>query len=125
MQPVNLFNLASQQANWITARQEAIASNIANVNTPDYKALGVASFKDVLGKRAGGLDVTNTRHIQPGRGDGTSAIAINQRDGANGAGTGVRLEHELIDASGVRRDYEMNTAIVKSFHRMILSTVRR
>jgi flagellar basal-body rod protein FlgB len=33
MQPVSLFDLASQQARWLSVRQSAVAGNVANINT--------------------------------------------------------------------------------------------
>lgn len=39
MQPVNLFDLATQQAKWLSVRQTTVASNVANINTPGYRRL--------------------------------------------------------------------------------------
>jgi flagellar basal-body rod protein FlgB len=36
MQPIQLFELTSKQAHWLTVRQSVVAGNIANVNTPGY-----------------------------------------------------------------------------------------
>ena len=48
MQPIQLFKLASQQAQWLSVRQTVVAGNIANVNTQGYAAKDVESFKAVL-----------------------------------------------------------------------------
>ena len=48
MEPVNLFDLATRQSQWLAVRQSAIASNIANVNTPGYTANDVEPFEKVL-----------------------------------------------------------------------------
>ena len=48
MGPVQLFELASQQAHWLSARQVAVAENIANANTPGYKAADVPPFESRL-----------------------------------------------------------------------------
>lgn len=34
MGPVNLFDLASRQSQWLAVRQSSIAGNIANASTP-------------------------------------------------------------------------------------------
>ena len=36
----------------------------------------------------------------------------------------VVLENELMKAGEVRREFELNTAIVKAFHRMIMLSVK-
>jgi Flagella basal body rod protein len=45
MGPIHLFDLASQQARWLSARQIAVAENIGNANTPGYKAKDVPPFE--------------------------------------------------------------------------------
>jgi flagellar basal-body rod protein FlgB len=45
MSVIHLFDLASQQARWLSARHIAVASNIANANTPGYKAADVPPFE--------------------------------------------------------------------------------
>lgn len=39
---------ASQRMNWLSERQKVIAENIANADTPDYKARDVESFESYL-----------------------------------------------------------------------------
>ena len=53
MTGVYLFDLASQQARYLAVRQATIASNVANANTPDYKARDVVPFSEVMARTAG------------------------------------------------------------------------
>jgi flagellar basal-body rod protein FlgB len=48
MEPVYLFNLIDQQKSWLSARQALVAQNVANVNTPGYKAQDVLPFARVM-----------------------------------------------------------------------------
>ena len=119
---IPLFDLASRQAHWLAARQASVASNIANVNTPRYMSVDVEPFESVLKGKSKTLSVSNPSHMQ------TSSIAA----GASGSGdvssvssgAAVNIENELLKEGEVHRAFELNTAIVKSFHRMIMSTVR-
>ena len=45
MQILPLLDMAHQQASWLSARQSAVAANIANANTPDYQARDVTPFE--------------------------------------------------------------------------------
>jgi flagellar basal-body rod protein FlgB len=63
MGPVHLFELASQQAQWLSARHVAVASNIANANTPGYKAIDVPPFETVLNDSNATLHTTSPLHI--------------------------------------------------------------
>jgi flagellar basal-body rod protein FlgB len=63
MGPVHLFDLASQQALWLSARQVAVAENIANANTPGYRAADVPPFESVFNDTNLTMAATNTAHI--------------------------------------------------------------
>ena len=41
MNPIQLFELASRQAEWLSVRQQVVATNIANANTPGYSRQSV------------------------------------------------------------------------------------
>lgn len=117
---VSLFDLASRQANWLTARQAAIAGNVANVNTPDFKAVDVEPFEAVLNGGASRLMATHAGHVgaaSAGAGDTPNVKTL-------ASGQSVEIEKELMKAGEVQRAYDLNAAIVKSFHKMMLSTVR-
>ena len=40
------------------------------------------------------------------------------------SGNSVSLEQEMLKAGDVNKDYSLNTAIIKSFHRMFMSTAK-
>jgi flagellar basal-body rod protein FlgB len=72
-------------------RHEAIASNIANIETPNYKRVDVAqSFQDELKAAIGTRDTTTISSLRPALVEDTTAIAAN-RDGNT-----VQLESELL-----------------------------
>jgi flagellar basal-body rod protein FlgB len=125
MQPVQLFDLASQQAKWLSVRQATIAGNVANANTPGYTAMDVEPFEKVLAKTTPSMISTDASHLG---GDAFgSAIGMREEElqvPVSPSGNSVVLEEEMIKAGDVRRAFELNTAIVKAFHRMILMTTR-
>lgn len=125
MQPVNLFALASQQARWLSVRQTAVSSNIANVNTPGYGAVDVESFDAVLDQTRVAMRATHPGHIAVGAtADALSVRQTNENSPIMPSGNSVVLEDELLKSGEVRRSMELNTAIVKAFHRMLMSTTR-
>lgn len=125
MQPVNLFNLASQQSQWLAVRQSAIAGNIANVNTPGYGTAEIEPFEKVLDNQRVSLKATQVGHFEAGVTD--AAFAVRNENTGNSvlpSKNTVVLENELMKAGEVRRTYELNTAIVKAFHRMMMLSVK-
>ena len=118
---VNLFELAAKQSQWLSVRQSAIAANIANVNTPGFRALEVEPFEKVLDGTRVGMRATQAAHLSAGA--GAEAVAVRQRDDGGSmllSQNSVVLENELMNAGEVRRAFELNTAIVKAFNRMTL-----
>lgn len=125
MDPVNLFSLASQQSRWLSVRQAAVAGNIANANTPGYGAADVQPFQAILDGRRVALNATQQGHF------GSDAQAASYTASQQGTGasllegtTPVQVEEELMKAGEIRRSFELNTAIVRSFNRMILMTTK-
>lgn len=125
MQPLYLLGLASRHAQWTSMRQAAIAGNIANANTPGYQAADVAPFSAVLDKTR--LDMARTRadHLDmPAADAATHARASAGAWGVTHSGNSVSLEQEMLKADEVNRAYSLNTSIVRSFHRMLLTSVK-
>ncbi|MGB3502545.1 MAG: flagellar basal body rod protein FlgB [Mesorhizobium sp.] len=124
VQSVQLFELATQQSRWLAARQAAVAGNIANVNTPGYRSVDVAPFKQVLENATAQLSTTATSHIPLGGGGHAYGLHAVESSSVLPSENSVQLEQELMKSGEVRRAFELNTAIVKAFHRMMMSTVR-
>ena len=125
MQPVQLFDLAAQQARWLAVRQSAIAGNIANVNTPGYAGVDVEPFERVLENTRVAMAATQVAHFSGGATEAGLAVRETRDDPAlMPSGNTVVLEDELMKAGEVRRAFEINTAVVKAFHRMMMMTAR-
>ena len=61
---ISFFRDASRRIEWLTARQEVISGNVANANTPAYKARDVAPFETLLNREpTGTLRLTHDRHL--------------------------------------------------------------
>jgi flagellar basal-body rod protein FlgB len=125
MGPLPLFGLAAQHAKWLSVRQAAVSQNLANVNTPGFRALDVRPFQDVLQRVQTDLATTNAGHITASP-LSASAAALKQADGSDvtASGNSVGLEQELLKAGEINRNYAMDSGVVKAFHRMLLASVK-
>ena len=125
MGPLYLFDLASSQARWLEVRQSTIAANVANANTPGFKARDVEPFNKVLDATPVRLAQTSPTHMQLSPTE-TDARATAKKDSWEvvHSGNSVSLEQEMVKGGEVNRDYSMNSAIVRSFHRMLLSSAK-
>lgn len=125
MSGIGLFGVAFQQAQWLSVRQTAIAENIANANTPGYRAVDVEPFESVLQKAGLDLSRSASGHMATGM-NGIRPPAIeNSKDiKVSASGNSVSVERELIKADEVNRAYALNTNVVKAFHKMLLMSVK-
>lgn len=123
--PVYLFDLASRQAQWLAARQTTISGNIANANTPGYRARDVEPFVDILDKTKLAMAATDNGHIgfDASRPDAMKVKKADTWDTVYSRNS-VSMEQELIKAGEVNRQHSLNTSILKAFHRMLMSTAR-
>ena len=127
METIQLLDLASRKSAWLAARQATLASNVANANTPGYRAKDIAPFADVLAKTQLELVSTSGAHLTlsntgSGTGVGTSEEA-NAFD-VSETGNSIGVESEMIKAGEVNRDYATTTNIVKTFHAMLMASLK-
>jgi flagellar basal-body rod protein FlgB len=125
MGPVHLFDIASQQARWLSVRQTTVAENVSNANTPGFKAAEVAPFEEVFNDASMRMAATNPGHLGLDR-MAPDAVAINDAGPweVTHSGNSVSLEKEMIKAGEVRRTYSLNTSIVRAFNQMLMASLK-
>jgi len=144
---IPLFQALSHKMSWLGQRQQVLARNIANVNTPGYKPkdLEAPDFGAILrgatpdgsgssGSRgaAGGavpLYVTHANHIGASpSGDAIPAgtVEVVQPDApSRPSGNAVMIEHELMKVGKTAMDYELTTSIYRRYVAMFRTAIGR
>lgn len=112
-----LFTALSEKMSWLSARQNVLAQNVANADTPNYQARDVKApdFQQVMeaaGMEVASMRTTNLRHIAMT----TSTPASYQETAAEGeegtpTGNAVSLEEEMIKLSDTQVQYQAATNI--------------
>ena len=122
---MTFFNLAHRRMNWLGTRQQVIAQNVANTDTPGYKSMDVAAFADTLaGARASGLRTTNARHIGGGAGaDGIRTSEDKDVYESSLDGNTVSLEQQSIKAAEISENYRMAAQLYRKGHDMLTLAV--
>lgn len=125
MGPIHLFDVASRVNHWLTVRQSAIAQNVANANTPGFKAQDVKPFESTLEAMSLAMASPRPGHMTytPAAGARTQ---VNPEEGAEvlHSGNTVNLESEMSKAGEVNRAYALNTSVLKAFHRMLMTSAK-
>ncbi len=122
---IYLFQVASQKAQWLSARQTAVASNVANASTPGYRAVDVQPFSAMLDTSPIAMVTTNAAHITPATSPLDSLKEV-ETDPAEQtlSGNTVNLEQQMINLGDVSRDFSMTSGIRRAFHQLMLAAIK-
>ncbi len=105
---------------YLGQRQSVLAQNVANADTPNYKARDLApfSFTDALREAHGGpgMKVTNVSHIVPASMAGVNAASKKMNSFETvPSGNAVELEQQMMEVSKTALDYQTITAVFHKF----------
>jgi flagellar basal-body rod protein FlgB len=98
----NTIHLLENSINYSATKQKVISENIANVDTPNYKAKEVLPFKKVLENEKNktiSQSITNEKHITFNSKAGTnfnSLSIIDKKVQFNESGNGVDMDQEMV-----------------------------
>ncbi len=122
---MQLFKVISRHNQWLAVRQNAISGNIANANTPGFRAQDVQPFEMALEQAQLAMAATQQGHLSPGP-PGAPATELRRGEAweVSHSGNNISLEQELLKAGEVNRGYRLNTSVAKVFHRLILMSSR-
>lgn len=115
--------------NWLSARQKLLAQNVANVDTPQYKAtdLKPLDFKNELAKASGlaseggqaqwgqlQLASTDAGHLSaPPPDPSLDESTVKETEERDISGNTVSIEGEMMKISETTTDYELITNLYK------------
>ena len=97
MQDLALFSVASQRNHWLAARSAAVANNIANADTPGYKARDVPAFEAALASAQVNMARTSIDHMTPQDAGARSFEAVPRGSGVNKHSGNYREPRDRVD----------------------------
>ena len=102
-----------------------IANNVANANTPGFRARALQPFSEVLDHTQLSLAATSPAHLGLSPADAQAAATTEDQPWeVSESGNSVSLEQEMIKAGDVNRTFSLNARLVKAFHGMLIASVR-
>lgn len=122
---ISLFQTVSQKMGYMGVRQTLLAQNVANADTPGYKAHDLKPFSDALKVVApANMKATHGRHIVTERGN----LEFREERRVQGwevepSGNQVGLEEQMIKAADNARDYQLATQLMKKHVVMLKATL--
>jgi flagellar basal-body rod protein FlgB len=111
---IPILSMLRERMEWHQERQQVLAENVANADTPGYRAKDLAppDFSRQVQLASLSLDRTNTAHIEAESGGGTTfATDSGGRFEVRPRGNTVTHEDEMMKAASNQMDYEAVTSL--------------
>ncbi len=114
-QNLTLFRVAHAMASHAGTRQAVISQNIANADTPGYRAKDIPAFQEMVGQQIGSVQrATRSAHLNFGQNTASPQIVAAAATGQTSPnGNSVSLEEQMLNAVEVKRQHDRALAIYK------------
>ena len=110
---LEMFQASYAMARHSGARQAVTAANMANADTPGYRARTLAPFAEIYSADMdSSLRTTRAKHVPSGALAGTTSIQISDAE-ASPNGNSVSLEQEMLNSVEIQREHNRALAIYK------------
>ena len=122
---LTVFQLSSSMANHAGKRQALVAQNIANSDTPDYKAKDLETFNpDTREQSRFEWSTTRKSHLTPSSVTSQLNIVQDATAGIEPNGNSVSIDHEMLRAVDVQKQHSRAIAIYKSAMTILRTSVK-
>lgn len=113
---LNVFKTANALAVHAGQRQAIVAQNVANADTPGFKARDIASFNQLLTTESSssGMYASRSSHLNGINGRGLRWETLTPIGPTDPNGNSVSIETEILKAVDVKRQHDLALAIYKS-----------
>lgn len=124
---VSVFKLSSALMAHSTQRQSLIAQNIAQADTPGYRAKDMQGFAETVARVAGSEPMRATRqnHVQTAMGGEQGGEIIFDDSFVSPNGNSVSLEREMMKTAQADKDYNSAISIYHSTMNMFRQAMGR
>lgn len=118
-----IFQLAMHLSRHATAEQAVASENIANADTPKYRARRLSTFQDMMDRT--GYDAFRARNTRPGHLLGIRAELSEAAEEASPNGNSVALETEMLASVEAGRRHDRAMAIYRSHLTILRAAISR
>jgi flagellar basal-body rod protein FlgB len=123
MSDLRITSMAHDLMAHAAARQSHVARNVANADTPGYRATDLPSFTETL-DRGAGLKATRPGHVGWGEKDG-SVRPVERAAEAAPNGNTVSLETEMMHAAELKQQNDMALSVYSSVRDIVRTSLGR
>jgi flagellar basal-body rod protein FlgB len=124
-QNLEMFKTAMSMARHAGFKQALTSQNVANADTPRYKARGVGEFADLVRPGGSGLDLKTTRSNHLGPTGASRSTEVTQGGSGEPNGNSVDLETEILNSVDAKRQHDRALAVYQASLGMLRSTLSK
>lgn len=124
---IETLRMAAAMAVHAAGRQAVIASNVANADTPGYRAGDLRSFAETYAGRGEPLPLRATRpgHLAAPEAARPREVVLDRAAEPSPNGNTVSLETELVRSASAKRQHDVSLAIYRSSLDLLRSSLGR
>lgn len=121
-----LFSLISQRMSWLSDRQRVLADNVANADTPGYRARDLApqDFGAAL-KSVAGPATTSSMHLSGAAGAGGLRSRTTRSNAKMLSGNTVSVNQEMMKIAETANDFSLVTNLYRKQLGMLRAVLSR
>jgi flagellar basal-body rod protein FlgB len=124
-----LFSKFVQRMNWLGERQKVLAQNVANVDTPGFKARDIVpfAFRPPGASDSARVEMaqSNAAHSGGSETSRSRGVALLRKPETTLSGNTVKLDHELMKSADTAMDYQLVTSLYRKQIGMLRSVLTR
>lgn len=125
METLGITRMAEALADHAATRLDLIARNVAQADTPGYKAMDLPDFAQVFqDAAAGGMRASRPGHFTSGMAASTPVPQATAGE-ASPDGNTVSVEREMVKSVEVRQEHEMALAVYSSTRDILRASLGR
>lgn len=109
-----VFDLAAQKLQWLDRRQEVLAQNIANADTPGYQPKDLTPFAALLQDSVNGPVRTDPMHLPGTQGGLLQGVAATTSERAPD-GNAVSLPDQLVKVADTETSQQLVTTLYQKY----------
>ena len=122
-----ILSIMSQKMSYLGQKQAVLAQNVANANTPGYKAKELTefgTFAEAMKSASSGMAVTSDKHIVPASMAGANAVTKKMKPfEILPTGNSVDLEQQMMEVSKTTVEYQADASIYQKFMALLKMAV--
>ncbi|MFP7569295.1 FlgB family protein [Marivita sp. S2033] len=124
-QNLDMFKTAMSMARHAGLKQAITAQNIANADTPQFRARKIANFSDLVPSQQNGFTLKTTHSGHVGNWRDVSVDHIEVRNTEEPNGNGVVLENEILNSVDAKRQHDRALAVYRASLGMFRSALSK